>query len=284
MIQSLIVITGVSGSGKSVAIKALEDAGYFCADNLPVVLLPQFLELMKENKSRVAVVVDIRQPGFVENDTQLLELLEQHVDADPQLIFLDSDEQTLVRRFSQVRRPHPLNEHSIDKGVQRERELLRPFREAAQLVIDTSKLAPHELRLQLRDLFSPTQETSPLKITITSFGFKHGLPLDVDMLFDVRFLPNPYWVSELRSKSGRDPEIQRYLEEQTDTETFLQHVKPLITFVTRKFQNSDRHYFKIAFGCTGGRHRSVYMAEYAHRYFSEEGIETSLYHRDVERS
>lgn len=281
MIQSLVIVTGMSGSGKSVAIKALEDSGYFCADNLPVVLLPEFIRLLKPSETRVAVVVDIRQPGFSKSDEQLLELLQDHKETNPQLIFLDSNDEVLVRRFSQVRRPHPLNEHSIEKGVERERELLAPFRQAADLVIDTSHLPPHELRLQLRQQFAPTEQTSPLKITIASFGFKHGIPLDMDMLFDVRFLPNPYWVTELRAKSGQDPEIGDYLRKQEGTDPFLDYVRPLLLFAIRQFQHTDRHYLKIAFGCTGGRHRSVFMSEQIHTYLAEQGIETFLQHRDI---
>lgn len=284
MIQSLVVITGMSGSGKSVAIKALEDVGYFCSDNLPVALVSPFLDIVKEEESRVAVVVDIRQPGFSKSGPELLSLLKKHEEYNPQFLFLDCDDQTLIRRYSQVRRPHPLNENSIEQGVSRERELLQPLRAASSLVIDTSKQAPHELRLELRQKFSPTEETSPLRVTISSFGFKHGLPLDVDMVFDVRFLPNPYWVPELRAKSGRDPEIGAYLKKQDGTDEFLSYVKPVILFSVRQFQRSDRHYFKVAIGCTGGRHRSVFMTEQLHAFLKEEGIDAALQHRDIERT
>lgn len=281
MLDTVLIITGMSGSGKSIAVKALEDLGFFCADNLPVVMLPQFLSLLKEGTQRVAVVVDARQPGFGKNNTQTFKAISEKLDIQPQIIFLDCEDQMLTRRFSESRRPHPLSDLSAAEGIQKERILLRSFREAATLRIDTSNLAPHQLRHRLRTLFAPTSENSPLQITFLSFGFKHGIPPDADIVLDVRFLPNPYWVKPLRKLNGEDAEVISYLEKQKDTHEFLKRSKELLKFMIESFQQSDRHYLTIAIGCTGGQHRSVYTSRHLRDYLKETlGTEILLLHRD----
>ncbi len=284
MLKKLVVITGMSGSGKSVAAKALEDTGFFCVDNLPIVLLPQLLNQLEERMERLAVVVDIRQPELSEHGRQILEQIRSSRPYAPRVLFLDSDDLTLQRRYAQSRRPHPLLGESVSGGIAAEREMLAPLREIADPIVDTSHLPPHELRRQLRKLFSNKNEDSSLQLTITSFGFKNGLPLDIDVLFDVRFLPNPYWVEELRAQSGQDAGVQEYLEQVEDTGKFLEQLKPTLLFLVRCYQNSDRHYLTIAFGCTGGQHRSVYMAEQIHAYLVEHGIMGRVVHRDMEQA
>ncbi len=284
MLQNLVVITGMSGSGKSVAVKALEDYGYFCVDNLPFVLLPQLLDQLEDRMERLAVVVDVRQPEVSAHGREIIESIANTRSYQPKVLFLDSDNLTLQRRYAQSRRPHPLVGESVSDGLQAERAMLAPLREIADPVIDTSLLAPHELRRQLRKLFAERLDTSTLQITVSSFGFKNGLPQDVDMLFDVRFLPNPYWVEALRSQGGRDPAVRDYLEQREDTSLFLEHLKPLLLFLVRRHQQSDRHYLNVAFGCTGGQHRSVYMAEMVHAFLVSHEIESRLMHRDMEKA
>jgi UPF0042 nucleotide-binding protein len=271
----------MSGSGKSIAVKALEDQGFFCIDNLPIMLLPQLLDLLKSSESKLAVVVDVRQTGFAENGRTLLETISKQLTYRLQVLFLDSDDQTLAKRYAQSRRPHPLNRQSILDGLSKERQMLAPIRELADPVIDTSKLTPNELRQYLINMFGISLDGQPLQVTICSFGFKHGLPLDIDMLLDVRFLPNPFWDEKLRPYSGRDQLIIDYLEGFEDTTLFIQHLQPMIDYLISRYRNSDRHHFKLAFGCTGGQHRSVYMAEYTHNYLKSLNIQALLIHRDL---
>lgn len=284
MLQTLVVITGMSGSGKSIAAKALEDNGFYCVDNLPILLLPQLLDQLEDQLKRLAVVVDIRQPEVSVSARQMMAEIAKKRPYQPRLLFLDSDNLTLQRRYAQSRRPHPLQGELVLAGLQEEREILAPLRELADPVIDTSLLAPHELRRQLRLLFAADVETSPLQLTVMSFGFKNGLPLDIDMLFDVRFLPNPFWVEELRPKSGQDADVARYLEQWDDTSLFLDQIKPVLHFLVRRYQQSDRHYFTLAFGCTGGQHRSVYMAECIHAFLARENVSARLFHRDMKNA
>mgnify|MGYP000562862553 CR=1 FL=1 len=280
MQPTLLVITGMSGSGKSVAIKALEDIGFFCVDNLPIIMLPDFIALAQKAVRRMAIVVDTRQPSFSENQNKILKELSENKTIHSQIIFLDSSDQVLLRRFAESRRPHPLGQDNVQAGIQRERELLTSLREVANLCIDTSNFAPHQLRQRLRDYFSPETQQSNLKVTLLSFGFKHGLPPDADLVFDVRFLPNPYWVKGLRPMDGEDIPVREYLEQFDETAKFLDYAKPLLQFSIENFQKSDRHYLTIAIGCTGGQHRSVYVASSLRNFFEEIGVNALLIHRD----
>lgn len=284
MLKTLVVITGMSGSGKSVAAKALEDMGFFCVDNLPIVLLPQLLDQLEDRMEKLAVVVDIRQPEVSAHGRKILDSIKQSRPYVPKVLFLDSDDLTLQRRYAQSRRPHPLEGESVPDGISAEREMLAPLRAIADPIVDTSLLAPHELRRSLRKLYTKQEENSTLHLTITSFGFKNGLPSDIDVLFDVRFLPNPYWVEHLRAQSGQDVGVANYLEQFDNTSTFLEQLKPTLLFLVKCYQNSDRHYLTIAFGCTGGQHRSVYMTEQIHAYLAEHGIVGNVVHRDMEKA
>ena len=246
-------------------------------------LLSQLINSLKIRTERLAVVVDIRQLDLASTELDFLQEITKEKIYRPQVIFLDSDDQTLARRYAQSRRPHPLDSDSISHGLILERKLLSPLRELADPVIDTSRLAPYELRKLFRKLFSPPSERSPLQITVSSFGFKNGLPLDIDMLYDVRFLPNPYWDERLRSFNGRNTEIIEYLEGFPETSLFLTQLKPFLLFLLSQYRISDRYYFKLSFGCTGGQHRSVYMAEQIYKYLQNKGIDARIEHRDVKK-
>lgn len=284
MLKRLVVITGMSGSGKSVAAKALEDYGFFCVDNLPVVLLPQLLEQLESRMERLAVVIDIRQPEVSAHVREIIDNISNTRSYTPQVVFLDSDDITLQRRYAQSRRPHPLPGGSVLAGLAMERRMLSPLRELADPVIDTSSMAPHELRRQLRTIFAAKEELPPLHLTISSFGFKNGVPLDIDMLFDVRFLPNPFWVEELRQQTGCDGPVISYLEQCEDVPEFLSYLEPMLLFLVNCYQGSDRHYLNIAFGCTGGQHRSVYLAEKVHAFLQKHRISSRVFHRDMEKA
>lgn len=284
MLKRLVVITGMSGSGKSVAAKALEDYGFFCVDNLPVVLLPQLLEQLETRMERLAVVVDIRQPEVSAHVREIIEDIDKTRPYVPQVLFLDSDDITLQRRYAQSRRPHPLPGGSVLEGLALERQILSPLRELADPVIDTSSLAPHQLRRHLRAIFAGREQLPPLQLTLSSFGFKNGIPSDIDMLFDVRFLPNPFWVEELRQQTGNDVGVIAYLEQRQELAEFLSYLEPMLLFLVECYQESDRHYLNIAFGCTGGQHRSVYLAERVCTFLQSHNISSRVFHRDMEKA
>ncbi len=278
--QNVILITGMSGSGKSIAAKALEDMGYFCIDNLPLPLLPQLLDLLRPKHSKLAVVIDIRQPDFHHSGLELLKKLRSKEGI--KLLFFDCDDQTLIRRYAESRRPHPLSGNHLSATIQRERELLIPFRELADLIIDTSNLTPTQLRQYLNELFCNNEEPNTLTVTLMSFGFKHGLPLDHDYLFDVRFLPNPFWEEDLRPLTGRSEEIAQYLQKFDETRKFLGQLYPFLSSVLEYFSKSDRLFLRIAFGCTGGKHRSVYIAETIFKKLKDK-YRVKILHRDIEK-
>ena len=285
MIRRLLIITGMSGSGKSIAVKALEDLGFFCVDNLPVVMLPQFLSLVKEQEiEQVAVVIDVRlhQPGFFEDGDAVLTMLNKQ-EQSFQILFLDCDDHTLSRRYAESRRPHPLSEGSIAGGLSRERELLAPFRGAANLLVDTTQLVPHELRQRLREHFSITPMQAPLQVNVMSFGFKYGAPLDAHFTFDMRFLPNPYWDKSLRHFNGLDQPVIEFLEKQPEALTFIDNTVMTMTHLLECFQKADRAFVTVAFGCTGGQHRSVFASETFARKLREVGANVVVSHRELSR-
>ncbi|MCB9639108.1 MAG: RNase adapter RapZ [Myxococcales bacterium] len=286
MIRHLVVITGMSGSGKSIAAKTLEDSGYFCVDNLPFPLLPSLLETLEarhDNLERIAVVTDTRQPGFGGHEAQVLRGIFKQLRYEARLLFLDSQDDILARRYAESRRPHPMDHRTVAEGIRRERALLAEFREEADIVLDTSLLEPRQLRQRLRDAFGEQVGESRLRISVLSFGFKYGPPMDADMLFDVRFLPNPYWVESLRARTGEENEVIEFLEKQEATPTFLSQLRSMLAFVLPQYQNSDRHYLTIAIGCTGGQHRSVYIARTLQSYLQDLGTPAFLMHRDIRR-
>ena len=281
-----VVLTGLSGSGKSQAIRALEDLGYFCVDNLPVTLLPMLAELTLRagtEISRAAVVVDVREGKMLKEFPGVYRRLKARKNLNPVLIFLEAAVPALVRRFSETRRPHPLApDRSAIEGIREEREAMRAIRKLADHVIDTTEMTVHELRHVFTGVASGSTPGSQLVVTILSFGFKHGIPVDSDLMFDVRFLPNPHFVPALRPYTGRDPEVTRYLDRSGATHEFLAHTLNLLKFLIPQYAHEGKTYLTIGIGCTGGRHRSVAMAEALRKGLAGiPGVRLRVKHRDI---
>ena len=281
----LIVLTGLSGSGKSQAIRALEDLGYYCVDNLPVALLPVMAELSERQteRQRVAVVMDVREGRFVSDFPRVYRALATNKHLRTRLIFLEAGAAELVRRFSETRRPHPLAPNRpVTEGLAEERASLRTIRAMADKVIDTSKLNVHELRQQLRDLVSGPKQVSTLVLTFLSFGFQNGPPAEADLVFDVRFLKNPHWVPALRPQTGRDPAVAAYLRRQPIVRAAIKRLTSLLRWMMPLYLQEGKAYLTVAIGCTGGRHRSVYVAEALKRELSHlTGVSVRVVHRDL---
>jgi len=281
-----VVLTGVSGSGKSQAIRALEDLGYFCVDNLPVTLLPMLAELTLRAGSeiaRAAVVVDVREGKLLEEFPAIYRRLRAMRNLNPVLIFLEASEKTLVRRFSETRRPHPLApDRSAIEGIREERTAMRNIRRMADHIVDTSTMTVHELRHVFTGVASGRAPGTRLVVTILSFGFKHGIPVDSDLLFDVRFLPNPHFVPKLRPHTGRDREVVKFLEGSPATREFLKHTLNLLNFLIPQYVHEGKTYLTIGIGCTGGRHRSVAIAEALRKGLTGiTGVRLRVAHRDI---
>lgn len=281
-----VVLTGLSGSGKSQAIKALEDLGYFCVDNLPVALLPMLAELTLRAGSeiaRAAVVVDVREGRMLAEFPKTYKQLQAIANLNPVLIFLDAREAALVRRFSETRRPHPLApDRSAIEGIREERKAMSGIRRMADQVIDTSEMTVHELRHTFTGVASGRAPGAQLVVTILSFGFKHGIPVDSDLLFDVRFLPNPHFVPALRPHTGRDREVIRFLDRADGTREFLKHTLNLLRFLIPQYVSEGKAYLTIGIGCTGGRHRSVAIAEALKKGLGGiAGVRIRVKHRDI---
>jgi len=280
-----IVLTGLSGSGKSQAIRALEDLGYYCVDNLPVSLLPVMAELSERQAehNRVAVVMDVRESRFVSDFPRVYRKLKSSKHLRPKLIFLEAGHAELVRRFSETRRPHPLAaDRPITEGLAEERASLRTIRAMADKVVDTSKLNVHELRQQLRDLVSGQKQASKLVLTFLSFGFQNGPPAEADLMFDVRFLKNPHWVPALRPQTGKDPGVAAYIRRQPIARATLKRLSSLLRWMVPLYVQEGKSYLTVAIGCTGGRHRSVYIAEALKRELSDlKGVSARVAHRDL---
>jgi UPF0042 nucleotide-binding protein len=281
-----VVLTGVSGSGKSQAMRALEDLGYFCVDNLPVMLLPTLAELTLRAGSdiaRAAVVVDVREGRMLAEFPNIYRKLKEMRGLDPVLIFLDAAEPTLVRRFSETRRPHPLApDRSALEGIREERRAMAAIRRMADHIVDTTEMTVHELRHVFTGVASGRAPGAQLVVTILSFGFKHGIPVDSDLLFDVRFLPNPHFVPELRPHTGRDREVTRYLDRSKATREFLDHTLNLLKFLVPQYVGEGKSYLTIGIGCTGGRHRSVAIAEALKKGLAGiPGVRVRVKHRDI---
>jgi RNase adapter protein RapZ len=281
-----IVLTGVSGSGKSQAMRALEDLGYFCVDNLPVMLLPTLAELTLRAGSdiaRAAVVVDVREGRMLEEFPGIYRKLKAMRGLNPVLIFLNASESALVRRFSETRRPHPLApDRSALEGIREERRAMAAIRRLADHVIDTTEMTAHELRHVFTGVASGRTPGNQLVVTILSFGFKHGIPVDSDLLFDVRFLPNPHFVPDLRPHTGRDAPVRKYLDRADATHEFLRHTLNLLKFLVPQYVSEGKSYLTIGIGCTGGRHRSVAIAEALKKGLgSIQGVRVRVKHRDI---
>jgi UPF0042 nucleotide-binding protein len=281
-----IVLTGLSGSGKSQAIRALEDLGYFCVDNLPITLIPTLAHLTLRagtEISKAAVVVDIREGTLLDQFPKIYRQLRAVRNLNPKLIFLEATDAALVRRFSETRRPHPLApDRSVIEGIRDERERLKPIRRMADQILDTSAMTVHDLRRAFLGLSRDGSPQAELVVTILSFGFKHGIPVDSDLLFDVRFLPNPHFVPALRRQSGRDQEVVRFVGQSPATGEFLDRTTQLLEFLIPQYVNEGKSYLTIGIGCTGGRHRSVAIAEALRRKLGKlDGVRVRVKHRDI---
>ncbi|WP_406088734.1 RNase adapter RapZ [Kitasatospora purpeofusca] len=281
----LVIISGMSGAGRSTAAKCLEDLGWFVVDNLPPALIPTMVDLgarSQGNVARIGAVVDVRGRQFFDDLLTSLDELEKR-GVRLRVVFLDSSDDALVRRFESVRRPHPLQgDGRIVDGIAQERELLRELRGEADLVIDTSNLNVHQLRAKLDAQFADHDEPE-LRATVMSFGFKYGLPVDADLVVDCRFLPNPHWVPELRARTGTDSDVADYVFQQPGANEFLNGYAELLRIVTEGYRREGKRYMTLAVGCTGGKHRSVAMSERLTKRLISDGVETVLVHRDMGR-
>lgn len=283
----LVLVTGLSGSGKSTVGNALEDLGFFTVDNLPLPLLRSFLEAPGElvpGQRSIAVVTDVRAPGFHEELPRLMRELDP-VRLETTLLFLEADEEILVRRFSETRRPHPLAlERPVIEGIRRERELLSELRGLADHVWDTGDWTLHDVRTQVYRRFQTDADRGPgMVVSLTSFGFKHGIPSDTDLLFDVRFLPNPHFVEGLRDQTGRDQGVREFLHAEEEFHHVARRLRDLLVDFLPRFDRNKRSYLAVAVGCTGGRHRSVAMVETLGDELRQAGWGAQVIHRDVER-
>lgn len=281
-----IVLTGLSGSGKSQAIRALEDLGYFCVDNLPITLIPTLAQLTLRAGTEIAkaaVVVDVREGALLDQFPKIYKQLRATRNLNPKLIFLEATDTALVRRFSETRRPHPLApDRSVLEGITEERERLEPIRRMADQILDTSAMTVHDLRRAFLGLSRDGSPQAGLVVTILSFGFKHGIPVDSDLLFDVRFLPNPHFVPRLRGHTGRDAEVVTFMGRSSATGEFLDRTTHLLEFLIPQYVSEGKSYLTIGIGCTGGRHRSVAIAEALRKRLGKlEDVRVRVKHRDI---
>jgi len=280
----IIIITGLSGSGKSEALAAFEDAGYYCVDNMPVALLPKFLELPVDSSTEIAglvFVMDLREKKFLEWYPGVFQSLRQ-IGYDFDVLFLEADDETLLRRFSQTRRHHPLSRgRNLLDDIQSEREQLKSLRVAATKVVDTSKYHVHEFKSVIRDIARKSQKQAPMQIHILSFGFKYGLPLEADLVVDVRFLVNPYFVPELKPLDGETEAVKDYVFKGSETSAFLTKYLDLLDYLLPLYEKEGKSYITIAVGCTGGRHRSVVIARSIYEHIARSGKQVEILHRDI---
>jgi UPF0042 nucleotide-binding protein len=284
-LQRAIVVTGLSGSGKSTALHVLEDLGFYCIDNLPVALLPRLIELWQsshEDVTRVALGIDLRERHFLADFPRVFDQLRADGVA-LEVLYLDASDDVLARRFSETRRPHPAADGgAVADGIRRERAALQGLRERADRIVDTSGLTVHELRAVLRDLVE-RPDSATMSVAVLSFGYKYGLPADADLAFDCRFLPNPYFVEELRQKTGSDPAVADFVLRRDEAQEFLRHITALLAFALPHYQREGKSYLTIALGCTGGRHRSVVLAEELGKLLLASGHRVAVRHRDAAR-
>ena len=283
----LVIITGMSGAGKTQVVRAMEDLGYFCVDNLPPMLIPKFAELCAQSAGRVnkvGLVVDIRGREFFDTLVQNLEELEKQ-GYRYEMLFLEASDETLIRRYKETRRRHPMAPHGrISEGIARERERVDQVRGRATQIIDTSESSTADLREKVTALFTSEHEFQRMNITVVSFGFKYGIPLDADMVFDVRFLPNPFYVESLRRKSGAVPEVGEYIWKWPITQQFMEKVTDFVDFLVPNYIKEGKSQLIIAIGCTGGMHRSVFVAGKIYENLKKKGYKVNLDHRDVKKN
>jgi RNase adapter protein RapZ len=279
----VLIITGLSGSGKTHVARALEDSGWFCVDNLPSALIPRFADLIRDSAElhRSALVVDMRERDFLKQFPHVFRRLRAKGLA-VNLLFLEAEEKVLQRRFSETRRPHPLaiNQPAIE-GIREEKEALRPIRKMADMILDTSDYTVHQLRDYIREHYDVRAERSPLVLSVMSFGYKFGVPSEADLVFDARFLPNPNFVPSLKKLTGNHPPVVRYMNRQPDTARFLKKMDDFLSYVIPRYVKEGKSYVTIAIGCTGGRHRSVMLANAVGERLGRHGYPVRVRHRDL---
>src|SRR2546423_7236651 len=281
-IGELVIITGMSGSGKASVLKAFEDLGYYCVDNLPVGLIPRFAELVGESSeiARTALVVDVREGRQLEELPAIVKSVRRMITT--KMIFLEASDAVLLRRYSETRRPHPLGKDTpVKTSLTAERRHLQHIRAMADLVIDTSKFNVHELRSHIIELFHKKEKGRNILVSCVSFGFKHGVPEDADLVFDVRFLPNPHFVPEFRPLTGLHPKVAKYIRSFPQTTEFIQRISDLLIYLLPHYIHEGKSYLTIAFGCTGGQHRSVMIAEDVAKRLKQSGLPGKVGHRDI---
>ncbi len=280
----LVILTGLSGSGKSTVLKTFEDQGFYCVDNLPVELIPTFSEFHMHASGeigRAALLVDAREGTQLERLPAIYRKLRREYPA--ALVFIEASDEALLRRFSETRRPHPLgHDRPIREGLHRERKMMAPIRKLADVVLDTTRFNVHELRHFITERFK-NPDRRPLLVSLVSFGYRFGIPGDVDLVFDVRFLPNPHFVPRLRPYSGKDPRVARYIRSFPQSNEFLRRIEGLLVYLIPHYIREGKSYLTIAFGCTGGRHRSVMLAEAVRRALGRRGYPAKAVHRDIDR-
>ena len=279
----ILIITGLSGSGKTHVARALEDVGWFCVDNLPSAMIPTFADLVASQAElqRSALVIDIREPEFLKEFPRVVRQLRARGVA-LSLLFLEAAERTLARRYSETRRPHPLAVNQpVLEGIREERELLKPIRKVADLVLDTSEYTVHQLRDYVREHYDVRHQAPPIVLSVMSFGYKYGVPAEADLVFDCRFLPNPNFVPALKPLTGGHAPVIRYMKRQADTEGFLRHLRSFLSYVLPRYVKEGKTYLTVAFGCTGGRHRSVMIANAIGQWLGGKRLPVKVRHRDV---
>lgn len=281
----LVIITGMSGAGKTVAIQSFEDLGYYCVDNLPPTLLPKFLELMKDtanNIQKVALVIDLRSREFFDFLYQSLDRLAQEDWLQEHILFFDCTDEKLVSRYKETRRSHPLATEDLPlKGIQREREIVDELRGRAQRIIDTTDMKPRELRDEIVELYADDRQ-EVFSVHFVSFGFKHGILIDADLVFDVRFLPNPHYVPHLQPLTGLNPDVSSYVFKWAETRTFIEKLLDLLEFMLPQYKKEGKSQLIVAIGCTGGQHRSVALTEFFTEQLADQYI-THKSHRDIDK-
>ncbi len=281
----IIIITGLSGSGKSTAIDAFEDAGFYCVDNMPVQLLPKFLELPIESKSKIAglaFVMDLREKSFLTKYTSIFESLKKK-GYYFNILFLEAEEETLLQRYSQTRRQHPLSQgKGLLEGIRIEKEQLKSLKTAADKIVDTSRYSAHDLKAVIHDMAQKAKHHAPMGITIMSFGFKFGIPYNADLISDVRFLVNPYFVPELKDLTGKDDKVKDFVLNNDVTHTFLEKYLDLLDYLIPLYKKEGKAYLTVAVGCTGGRHRSVSIAQSIFEHINKPKRKIIITHRDID--
>jgi UPF0042 nucleotide-binding protein len=282
--KQMVVITGMSGSGKASVVKAFEDLGYYCVDNLPIGLIPHFADLARQSPEieKAALVTDIREGEHLKKLPEIIRTLRRQMNTT--VLFLEASDEVLLRRFSETRRPHPLGTDSTVKAaLKTERRMLQPIRALADMVVDSSRFNVHELRAHITSKFTQGSTDRDILISIVSFGYKAGVPVDADLLFDVRFLPNPHFVPEFKPLTGRHPKVASYIRSFPQTQEFIDRISELLIYLLPHYVREGKSYLTIGFGCTGGQHRSVLIAEEVKKRLARAGYRAKVVHRDSPR-